>query len=121
MVALSRLESRLDELLMAQLDPCDLGDGIEVIHDVELLEVELECDLGDDGPLAVHADADRTVELTREALDALDAIAEDAGTQEFVRLSAPYERIELQIDPTAFLRATIEESRRRISETSSRA
>jgi hypothetical protein len=86
----SRLESRLAELLLAQLDPCDLGDGIEVIHDVESLEVELECDLGDDEPAAV---------------------ADDVATREFVRFSAPYERIELQIDPTAFLRATIEDSR----------
>jgi len=115
MVASSRLESRLAELLLAQLDPCDLGDGIEVVHDVESLEVELECDLGDDEPAAVealgHGEADQTLELSREAIEALEAIAEEAGTREFLRFSAPYERIELQIEPTAFLRATIEDSR----------
>ena len=42
------LENRLAEVLMGALFPCDLGDGIEVIHDVEMIELEMECDLGED-------------------------------------------------------------------------
>ncbi len=42
------LEARLTDALMSALFPCDLGDGIEVLHDVEDIEIELECDLGDD-------------------------------------------------------------------------
>jgi len=41
------LESRLAEVLMGALFPCDLGDGIEVIHEVEVIEIEMDCDLGD--------------------------------------------------------------------------
>jgi hypothetical protein len=96
----SRLELRLAELVMTQLAPCDLGDGIEVVHDVESLEIELDCDLSD------------------AALDAPDDI--DLRTHQFVRFSAPYERIELQIDDNAFLRATIEEARDLLRSRSSR-
>lgn len=44
----SALETRLAETVMSALFPCDLGDGIEVVHDVELLDIEMDCDLGDD-------------------------------------------------------------------------
>jgi hypothetical protein len=44
----SALEARLAEALMFALFPCDLGDGIEVVHDVEQIEIELDCDLDDD-------------------------------------------------------------------------
>src|SRR5512135_1842799 len=45
----SALETRLAEALMSALYPCDLGDGIEVLHDVEeQIEIEMDCDLGDD-------------------------------------------------------------------------
>ena len=116
MVASPRLETRLAELMMAQLDPCDLGDGIEVVHDVEAIEIEMECDLGDDGIAEVHAhgEADQTMELSRDAIEELAALAaapDEGGTREFIRFSAPYERIELELEPLAFLRATIEEAR----------
>jgi hypothetical protein len=87
MIAAS-LESRIAEAFMAALAPCDLGDGIEVVHDEERLEVEMDCDLAE--PVV---------------LDDL------ASTVEFARFSAPYERIELQLDAHAFRRATIEEAR----------
>ena len=78
------LQTRLAEALMGALAPCDLGDGnIEVVHDVEALEIEMECALEED----------------------------DDGTQQFVRFSAPYERIEIQIDAKSFIRATIDEAR----------
>lgn len=83
----SKLEARLTEVLMGALAPCDLGDGIEVVHDVEAVEIEMDCDLDGDPP------------------------ADDIETSMFVRHSAPYERIELQLDANAFLRATIEEAR----------
>jgi hypothetical protein len=44
----SALEARLAEAWMSALFPCDLGDGIEVIHDVEQIEIEMDCDLDDD-------------------------------------------------------------------------
>lgn len=113
MMGTANLETRLAELVMQQLMPCDLGDGIEVVHDVESLEVEMECDLSDEAPAEAPrgfegADAARTLELTREAIEAL---AEDGATHEFVRFSAPYERIELQLDTKSFLQATIEEAK----------
>ena len=81
------LELRLAEVLMSALSPCDLGDGIVVVHDVETLEVELECSFD-------------------------EVVDDEQGTQQFVRFSAPYERIEVQIDASAFRRATIEEAKR---------
>lgn len=96
------LESRLAEVLMSALSPCDLGDGIEVVHDVETLEVELECMVDDD---AREPAADDT-------LVDIVLVDEELGTHQFVRFSAPYERIEVQIDESAFRRATIEEAKR---------
>jgi hypothetical protein len=84
------LESRIAEVLMGALSPCDLGDSIEVVHDVETIEIEMDCDLAD------------------------PPVAEDVGTQQFVRFSAPYERIEIQLDRGAFMRATIEDAQRLI-------
>jgi hypothetical protein len=109
----AHLEVRLAELVMHQLAPCDLGDGIEVVHDVERLEIEMECDLGDDAPvddacLREASDPDKTLELDREAIEAL---VENDRTHELVRFSAPYERIEIELDAKAFLRATIEEAK----------
>lgn len=83
----TNLEARLTEVLMGALAPCDLGDGIEVVHDVEAVEIEMDCELDADEP------------------------ADDLETSMFVRHSAPYERIELQLDANAFIRATIEEAR----------
>lgn len=113
MIGAPDLETRLAELVMHQLAPCDLGDGIEVVHDVERLEIEMDCDLSDDAPvedacLRETSDADKTLELDREAIEAL---VENDGTHEFVRFSAPYERIEIELDAKAFLRATIEEAK----------
>jgi hypothetical protein len=115
-----QLETRLAELLMSQLLPCDLGDGIEVLHDVESIEVEMECDLDD----PVDPSAGDTEVMLKQWFDyevaTLDA-AEEAGTHQFVRHSAPYERIEIQIDANAFRRATIEDVRafsRRVTATS---
>jgi hypothetical protein len=83
------LETRLTELAMSALAPCDLGDGIEVVHDVEVVEVEMECTL-DDAP----------------AVD-------EPSTHPFARVSAPYERIEIQLDANAYIQATIAEAQRR--------
>jgi hypothetical protein len=83
------LENRLAEVLMSALSPCDLGDGIEVVHDTETLEVELECSFDDD-----------------------TLVDDELGTHQFVRFSAPYERIEVQFDASAFRRATIEDAKR---------
>ena len=81
------LETRLAEVLMSALAPCDLGDGVEVVHDVETMEVELECALEEE-------------------------VDDELGTHQFVRFSAPYERIEANFDAGAFRRATIEEAKR---------
>jgi hypothetical protein len=96
----SRLESRLAELMMGDLAPCDLGDGIEVIHDVEAVEIEMDCALEDD---ETPDDLGNTIKFARE---------DDIGTHGFVRHSAPYERIEIQLDAGAYRRATIEEARK---------
>ena len=96
------LEARLAELMMRDLSPCDLGDGIEVVHDVEAVEVEMECDLED-------AD-DNPMRWFDEEFAGTLKFAREPGTRQFVRESSPYERIELQIDPSAFLRATNEEA-----------
>ena len=94
------LEARIAEVLMSALAPCDLGDGIEVVHEVEKLEVELECTIDDDPPALAD---DTQVDIV--------LVDEDLGTHQFVRFSAPYERIEVQIDASAFRRATIEEAK----------
>ena len=112
------LATRLAELVMTQLDPCDLGDGIEVVHDVEALEIEMECDLNEAAPVdaAPVDDIASTFPFARQPADDVAstltfARVDDVGTHEFVRFSAPYERIEIQIDGNAFLRATIEEAK----------
>jgi len=46
----SALEIHLAELSMRDFFPCDLGDGIEVIHDVELVEIEMDCADDDSAP-----------------------------------------------------------------------
>jgi hypothetical protein len=107
MAAGSRLEARLAELLMTQLDPCDLGDGIEVVHDTEALEIEMECDLADPAPPPPAPPAPEELATTTQFTR-----IDDAGTHQFVRFSAPYERIEIQIDAKAFMRATIEDAKR---------
>ena len=111
------LENRLAELLMSQLLPCDLGDGIEVVHDVEeAIEVEMECDLDDpaDHVAAPQPDPGDTEVMLKYWFESevASADAEDAGTREFVRFSAPYERIEIEIDGNAFRRATIADARK---------
>jgi hypothetical protein len=135
------LETRLTEVLMSALAPCDLGDGIEVVHDVESVEVEMECAVDDDA-LDDH-DASNTTKMecavdddpvdeagsttkmesavADEALDdhdvinttkfARELVGDELGTCQFVRYSAPYERIEIQLDANAFVRATIEEAK----------
>jgi hypothetical protein len=101
----SPLETRLAELLMAQLSPCDLGDGIEVVHDVEAVEIEMECDV-DDAPVVEIdpglEDLANTIKFARQV--------DDGSTHQYVRYSAPYDRIELVADGNAFVRATIEEA-----------
>lgn len=94
----------LAEVLMADLAHCDLGDGIEVVHDVEAVEVEMDCDVAMD---AIDEDADDTIRFAHPEFD-LDP---DAGTHQYARMSAPYERIELWVDPQAYVRATIEEAK----------
>jgi len=104
------LETRLAELLMSQLLPCDLGDGIEVVHDVEAIEVEMECDLSDELP-PEPGDTEVMLKYWFES-EVAAADAEDAGTREFVRFSAPYERIEIEIDANAYRRSTIAHARK---------
>ena len=42
------LQTRIAELELSVLFPCDLGEGIEVVHDVEeAIEVELDCSVDD--------------------------------------------------------------------------
>jgi len=87
--------------------PCDLGDGIEVVHDVEAVEVEMDCALDDDEPAPPVPDDEvdepgATTRFTRE-------LNEELGTQQFERFSAPYERIEIRLDD-GYVRATIEEA-----------
>ena len=94
---MTTLENRLVEVLMGALSPCDLGDGIEVVHDVEAVEIEMDCVVEDDDAIELSGS---TTKFAREEL----------GTHRFVRYSAPYERIEVQLDANAFLRATIEEA-----------
>ena len=112
--ATARLETRLSELVMSALDPCDLGDGIEVLHDVEAVDVEMECSIDDTEVVErSHEDTptvetENAIKLVRELI--ADEIGEGGSTRQFVRFSAPYERIEIQFDANAFIRATIEEA-----------
>ncbi|HEY5944851.1 MAG TPA: hypothetical protein VIV40_05140, partial [Kofleriaceae bacterium] len=47
------------EVLLGQLaPPCDLGDGIEVVHDVVDVEIEMDCDLDDDAPIQAEPDTE---------------------------------------------------------------
>jgi hypothetical protein len=107
------LEDRIAEVAMAALAPCDLGDGIEVVHDVEKLEIEMDCDVAD---VPLLDELAKTVEHVRleELASTLQFARQDelASTMEFARFSAPYERIELQLDAGAYRRATIEDARR---------
>ena len=127
------LATRLAELVMTHLDPCDLGEGIEVVHDVEALEIEMECARNEAAPVGTAPLGTAPVETTPVETAPIDDIAstfpfarqpaddvantltfarvEDVGTHEFVRFSAPYERIEIEIDRNAFLRATLEEAK----------
>jgi hypothetical protein len=75
----SVLETRLAEALMHALFPCDLGDGIEVVHDVEQIEIEMDCDLDDDA-----------------------------------WFSAPYEKIEIIVEPIAVFQAFEDVSSERV-------
>jgi hypothetical protein len=65
----SALDTRIAEALMLAFFPCDLGDGIEVIHDVEEVEIEMDCDLDDDGYSAPY----ETIELVCEAAASMPA------------------------------------------------
>jgi hypothetical protein len=112
------LEARLAEVLMAALAPCDLGGDIEVVHDVESVEIEMDCALDEEsddhdaGDTFVDHDG-LVMRFARELAD------EHAGTTQFTREEdvgsttrfAPYERIEIQVDRGAFLRATIEDAK----------
>jgi hypothetical protein len=103
------LAAKIDEVMMSALMPCDLGDGIEVVHDVESVEVELECALDDDDEDGDEGTADKTLEM--EMFHDLHDEDPD-GTTPFLRMTAPYERIEIEIDESGFRRATIEEAKR---------
>lgn len=110
------LENRLAELLLSALNPCDLGLEVEVVHDVEDVEIEMDCSVDDDDDdepdagdtLVDHPAFDEPLLATTQFVR-----VEDLGTHQFVRESAPYERIEIQLDPGSFRRATIEEARAR--------
>ncbi|HEY5927060.1 MAG TPA: hypothetical protein VIV11_35475 [Kofleriaceae bacterium] len=109
--ARTKLETRLAELLLSNLAPCDLGDGIEVVHDVEDdVEIEMDCDLEDDKPRATRSaaplgDLEDDVAIEAAPLPA-PPDCELASTTQFVRVySAPYERIEIEgVDSSAFAR-----------------
>lgn len=112
---------------MNDLIQCDLGDGIEVIHDVEAIEVEMDCDLGDDLPAFTEytesllkawlEPSDDTEPVLRHWFESDEIVTarytrtDDDGTQPYFRYSAPYERIEIEIDASTFRRATIEEAK----------
>lgn len=113
---------------MTDLVRCDLGDGVEVIHDVESIEVEMECDVDDALPafsehtesllkiwLESHDETERVqrhwFEPEPEVVTSRFTRTEDIGTHPFVRYSAPYERIEIQLDTSTFRLATIEEAK----------
>lgn len=70
------LEARLAEAVLRDLFPCDLGDTIEVVHDVEVLEIELECEVE-----------------PSEAYDKLELdppqVSEDLATARFARVLEP--------------------------------
>jgi len=81
------LETRLAEVLIGALFPCDLGDGIEVLHDVEMIEIEMECDLGED---AWDSTPYEKIELIFEAVA---MPFEDLSKRESIALDlAAYER-----------------------------
>lgn len=96
------LQDRLIEAVMRAAFPCDLGDGIEVVHDVEALEIEMECDLEEAG---AYSEAYERIEIAPEPNLWL-ASAEDLATARFTRVldsslvrdtlaeTVPYPRIE---------------------------
>jgi len=71
----SVLETRLVEMTMRDLFPCDLGDGIEVVHDVEMIEIEMDCDVDDD---ADHSAPYECIEIQHEAHPVAVAVQEVA-------------------------------------------
>jgi len=76
---------------MRDLAPCDLGEGLEVLHDVEAVEVEMDCDLGEDAP----ADAGEAKGWFDELwLDAKKRQPSEIGLRAYLE-SAPYARIEI--------------------------
>jgi hypothetical protein len=77
---MTRLETMIAELMMRELDPCDLGNGIEVIHEVEAVEIEMDCDLEEDSP--------------GRWFD--EEFARNIKAHRFLLESAPYERIEIE-------------------------
>jgi len=84
----SALEIRLAELPMRDFFPCDLGDDIEVIHDVELVEIEMDCD-----------DLDLDFSAPYESIEIEHPPAVIAAAVE--------ERAVLDVGPNAFVRSPI--------------
>lgn len=60
---------------MRDLVPCDLGDGIEVIHDVELIEVEMECDVEDEAAYYESIEIDHGPDAAVPVIAALERMA----------------------------------------------
>lgn len=89
------LEARLAEVVMRDLFPCDLGDATEVVHAIEVFEIEMECDVE-------HSEAYETLELVwpdcerSPICDTLPfapyeppEVAEDLATSRFARVLDP--------------------------------
>jgi hypothetical protein len=109
----SALETRLAAVLMRHFFPCDLGEGIEVVHDVEVIEIEMDCDLEDD---AWHSAPYERIEIQFDPAAAAPAI-EDLSSRERVAAFhinatencsasdtlpfAPYEPIDVRADSSA--------------------
>jgi len=87
-LVMTRLETVIAELMMRELDPCDLGTGIEVIHEVEAIEIEMDCDLDEDSPHRwFDEEFARTIKLANETIG--------YATHRLLYESTPYERIEI--------------------------
>ena len=90
------VETRLVSALLNALFPCDLGDGIEVVHDVEVIEIELECDLDDHG--AWESAPYEKIEILFDALDApvtdaADTLPFELVFDTFAVETVPYPRL----------------------------
>ena len=90
----SVLESCLAEVVMRALFPVDLGDGIEVVHELETLEIEMDCEIDDD---AAYSDAYERLELEHEP--AAGIVPAPGEWMFHAHLASPDVRIDLERSP----------------------